>query len=69
MKSIAILLGGTIIMLPIFLGICSNSIIVNFFSIVYCVWLWFQSRTRRGKWFLRRFMRIMISAEKSLGVW
>lgn len=69
MKNVAILLGGTIIVLPIFVGLSSGSLLVNFFAVIYCVWLWFQSRTRRGKWFLRRFMRIMISAEKSLGVW
>lgn len=69
MKSIAILLGGTIILLPIFMGLSSGSLLVNFFAIIYCVWLLFQSRTRRGKLFLRRFVRLVVSAEKSLGVW
>lgn len=69
MKNLAILLGGTIILLPIFVGLSSGSLLVNFFAVIYCVWLLFQSRTRRGKLFLRRFVRLVVSAEKSLGVW
>lgn len=69
MKNVVILVGGTIILLPIFMGLSSGSLLVNFFAIIYCVWLLFQSRTRRGKLFLRRFVRLVVSAEKSLGVW
>jgi hypothetical protein len=69
MKKIICFAVSTILLLPAVAGILSDSTMFEFLGILYAVWLGFQSGSKYGKILTRNSVRLIIDAEKALGIW
>jgi hypothetical protein len=69
MKKIICFAVSTILLLPAVAGILSDNLAFEFLGILYAVWLAFQSGSKYGKILTRNSVRLIIDAEKALGIW
>lgn len=69
MKKIICFAVSTILLLPAVAGILSDSTMYEILGVIYAVWLAFQSGSKYGKILARNSVRLIIDAEKALGIW
>lgn len=69
MKKIICFAVSTILLLPAVAGILSDNLAFEFLGVIYAVWLGFQSGSKYGKILARNSVRLIIDAEKALGIW
>ena len=69
MKKIICFAVSTMLLLPAVAVILSDNLAFEFLGVIYAVWLGFQSGSKYGKVLARNSVRLIIDAEKALGIW